>query len=160
MEELKVHNGNYSEAVSETPIRLINSATSGEQLVTENILDMQLIDSDNNVLSMEVIERVKQTVFQLLNYSALFSSWLRVFSLIGHFQQINTQDCVEIPTKEWSLSFTKVLYVISKDASDGKATLILSPPPRTCFGSEYIVVSVNTIARKGLNEFWWKFVGV
>lgn len=114
MEELKVHNDNYSEAVIETPITLINSATSGEQLVTENILDMQLIDflsrstllddllinSDNNVLSMEVIERVKQTVFQLLNYSALFSPWLRVFSLIGHFQQINAQDCVEIPTKE------------------------------------------------------------
>lgn len=113
MEELKVHNGNYSEAVSEPPITLINSATRGEQLVTENMLDMQLIDflsrstllddllinSDNNVLSMEVIERVKQTVFQLLNYSALFSPWLCVF-FIGHFQQINTQDCVEIPTKE------------------------------------------------------------
>lgn len=76
MAESKVRNGNEAETVSDTAIMLlINSVTSSEQLVTEqNRIDMQLIDflnrstwldellidSDNNVLSMEVIERAKQ----------------------------------------------------------------------------------------------------
>lgn len=64
----KVRDGNEAIRI------LINSVTSRKQLVTENIIDMQLIDflnrstllyellinSDNNVLSMEVIERAKQ----------------------------------------------------------------------------------------------------
>lgn len=79
MEELKVHNGNYSEAVSETPIRLINSATSGEQLVTENILDMQLIDSDNNVLSMEVNCLSTAELFSLIQLMAACLSFNRIF---------------------------------------------------------------------------------
>lgn len=70
-----MRNGNEAETVRDTAITLfINSVTGRKQLVTENIIDMQLIDvlngstlldellinSDNNVLSMEVIERAKQ----------------------------------------------------------------------------------------------------
>lgn len=72
MAESKVRNGNEAETIGDT--LLINSVTSCKQLVTENIIEMQLIDfhnrstlldellinSDNNVLSMEVIERAKQ----------------------------------------------------------------------------------------------------
>lgn len=75
MAESKVRNGNEVETIPDTAITLfINSDTSRKQLATENIIDMQLIDflyrstlldewlinSDNNVLSMEVIERAKQ----------------------------------------------------------------------------------------------------
>lgn len=70
-----MRNGNEAETLNDTAITLlINSATSRKQLVTENIIDMQLIDflnrnmlldellinCDNNVLSMEVIDRAKQ----------------------------------------------------------------------------------------------------
>lgn len=69
----KVCKGNEAETVTDTPIMLlINSATS-EQLVTENIIDLQLIDflsravfldellidSDKTVPSMEVNERLQ-----------------------------------------------------------------------------------------------------
>lgn len=41
----KVRNGNEAGTISDTAITLfINSVTSGEQLVTENVIDMQLID--------------------------------------------------------------------------------------------------------------------
>lgn len=75
MAESKVRNGNEAETISDTAIMvLINSVTSCKQLATEFIIDMQLIDflnrgtlldemlinSDNNVLSMEVTERAKQ----------------------------------------------------------------------------------------------------
>lgn len=74
MAESKVRNGNEAKAISDTAITLfINSVTSCKQLVAKNIIDMKLIDflnrsmlldellinSDNNVLSMEVTEREK-----------------------------------------------------------------------------------------------------
>ena len=75
MAESKVRNGNEAVTIRGTAITLfINSVTSRKQLVTENIIDMRFIDflnrgalldellinSVNNVLSMEVIERAKQ----------------------------------------------------------------------------------------------------
>lgn len=72
MAESKVHNGNGVETICDAAIKLfINSVT--KQLVTETIVDIQLIDFlnssmlldelviniDNNMLSMEVTERAK-----------------------------------------------------------------------------------------------------
>lgn len=69
MAESKVHNGNGVETICDAAIKLfINSVT--KQLVTETIVDIQLIDFlnssmlldepvINNMLSMEVTERAK-----------------------------------------------------------------------------------------------------
>lgn len=69
---------NEVETICDTAIRpFINSVT--KQLVTENVIDMQLIDflnrsvlldelvinSDNNMLSMKVIERAKLIIMYL-----------------------------------------------------------------------------------------------
>ncbi len=80
MAESKVRNGNEAETIRDTAATLfINSVTSRKQSVTENTIDMQLIDllnrstslnellinSDNNVLSMEVTERPNKLKFLL-----------------------------------------------------------------------------------------------
>lgn len=88
-----MHNGNGVETICDAAIRLfINSVT--KQLVTESIVDVQLIDflnssmvldelvinTDNNMLGMEVTERAK-LIMRYFNFSVIctnmFSSYRR-----------------------------------------------------------------------------------
>lgn len=126
-----MRNGNEAETVRDTAITLfINSVTGRKQLVTENIIDMQLIDvlngstlldellinSDNNVLSMEVIERAKQ-IKMALNCWIIFplqQGWM-LFLL-----DISNKYKISYSTWRWGDFFVKVFLSFQLVAANSK----------------------------------------